>query len=260
LTRVRSFEVKRIKGGDTSLSSEELVAEETVTLLVNGGKLLSFQCIPEMCEELAVGFLITEGLADSPSEISSVKWLAEKREISAKLNISQERLREFREALVAGSSCGKAISSGKPFDPLDCKRKIDLSFRINGAVLLSAMNEFRKRAAHPGRPSGVHASAIAQGVEILSFTEDVGRHNAVDKVVGHCALRGIALHDKMLLTTGRISLEVAAKALRAGLPLIASTRGPTATAVDLARNSSITVVGFVTAGSMTLYSAEWRVE
>ena len=257
--RTKRFEVRRIKSGVSSQTSEDLVIERTISLVVNGEKLLSFQCLPEMVEELAVGFLITEGLASSPKEILGVTLNLEKQEVAANLQISQERVREFREALVSGSSCGRALSSGQAFDPLDCRRKIDLAFHVAEDALLAAMHEFRARAAHPGRPRGVHAAAIARGREMVGFAEDVGRHNAVDKVVGGCVRQGVPVRDKMLLTTGRITLEVTAKALRAGVPVVASTRGPTAAAVELAREAFIALAGFVTAGSMTIYSTDWRI-
>jgi FdhD protein len=257
--RVKTFEVRRIKAGVASPASEDLIVEKTVSLIVNGEKLLSFQCLPEMLEELAVGFLITEGLASAAKEILSVTLNPKADELVANLQVGVGRLKEFREALISGSSCGKALSSGQPLDPLDCRRKIDLSFRVAQDVLLAAMGEFRARAARPGRPKSVHAAAIASGTAIVAFAEDVGRHNAVDKVVGACVLQGVPLHDRLLLTTGRISFEVAAKALRAGIPVISSLRGPTAAAVELARDGSITLTGFVTTNSMTLYSAEWRI-
>ena len=209
--RTKRFQVRRIKSAASSQTSEDLVIERTISLIVNGEKLLSFQCLPEMVKELAVGFLITEGLASSLKEIRGVTLEAEGQQAVVDLQVSRERLREFREALVSGSSCGKALSSGAPLDPLDCRRKIDLGFRVEADVFLEAIREFRARSAHARRPSGVHAAAIARGAEILAFAEDVGRHNAVDKVVGACVLRAEPLHDKMLLTTGRITLEVTAK-------------------------------------------------
>ena len=257
--RVKTFEVRRLKAGVSSPANEDLIIEKTVSLTVNGVKLLSFQCVPEQVEELAVGFLITEGLASSPKDILNVAFDPQAQAVAARLHVSEKELKEFREALVSGSSCGKALTMGAPLDPLDCRRRIDLTFHVGSDILLAVMGEFRRRAAHPGRPRGVHAAALAQGARIVAFAEDVGRHNAADKVVGSCSLQRTPLHDKMLLTTGRISLEVAAKALRAGVAVVASTRSPTAAAVDLARESAITLAGLMTANSMTLYSAEWRI-
>ena len=257
--RTKRFEVRRIKSRVSCQTNEDLVIERTVSLVVNGEKLLSFQCLPERVEELVVGFLVTEGLASSLKEIRKVTFDTEGQQAVVDLQVSLARLQEFRRALVSGSSCGKALSSGAPFDPLDCRRKIDLGFHVEADVLLGAMREFRARSAQARRPRGVHAAAVARGAEILAFAEDVGRHNAVDKVVGACVLRGEPLHDKMLLTTGRITLEVTAKGLRAGAPVIASTHGPTAAAVELARGAFIAVAGFVTASSMTVYSTDWRI-
>jgi FdhD protein len=202
-----------------------------------------------MIEELVTGFLVTAGLIRARDQIINIAYDPDRRQASAKLELPRGCLSDFRNEKGFVSPPRAAGSA-----------QTNTGFRVTADTLLSAMREFRDRAERPGRPKSVHAAAIAGVAGILAHAEDVGRNNATDKVVGACVLQDIPTHDKMLLTTGRISLEVATKCLRAGIPIISSFKAPTTGAVDLARNAAIALAGRVTAGGMVLFSADWRIE
>ena len=106
---------------------------------------------------------------------------------------------------------------------------------------------------------GVHSAAIAERDQILFYSEDIGRHNAVDKIVGECILKDISLEDKILLTSGRISSEIVIKGAKLGLPLIVSRSAPTSLAVELARETGITLVGFARGKRLNIYSHSVRI-
>ena len=239
-----------------------MARESSLVLLVNGRVLCRLQCSPAQLEELALGFLYTAGLL--PPQTRDVPTTCEVREtetlVDVQLGIPDEDVARLRESLVAGTGCGLGLFAAKGLDPLDCGRKIDTSFRVKAAELSEAMQAFQKSSTVYRETGGVHSAAIADGGKLVAFAEDVGRHNAVDKVIGCCLRRGQPLHDKIVLTTGRLSLDLVAKSVRVGLPVAASRSAPTDAAVELARLANLTLAGFVRGGRMNIYTAEWRIE
>jgi FdhD protein len=187
-----------------------------------------------MLEELATGYLVTEGLISRREQI---------------LRIAVDPAGGRITAILAPKAGHAGASS----------RKMDATFRVGAEVLSEAMKQFRAQATGGSRPMGAHVAAVAQGAKILSLAEDIGRHNAMDKAVGATVMQGVALHDKLLLTTARVNREVVMKAFRAGFPVVATSRSTTTTAVDLARESSLTIAGFISASGMIFFSADWRV-
>ena len=229
---------------------------------MDGRPLCRLQCSPAQFEELALGFLCTAGVL--PSEAKDVTMTCETDQAETRLDISlglaEEELTSLRDSLVAGTGCGLGLFSTKGLDPLECRRKIDLSFRIKAAELQNVMQAFQTRSEAYRETGGVHSAAIADQGRLVAFAEDVGRHNAIDKVIGCCVRAGIPMQDKVVLSTGRLSLDVAAKAIRAGAPLLASRSAPTDAAVELARLANLTLVGFVRGTRMNIYCADWRIE
>jgi FdhD protein len=107
---------------------------------------------------------------------------------------------------------------------------------------------------------GVHSAALCDTREVLVFAEDIGRHNAVDKVLGRCLLEGIAVADRILVTSGRISSEILFKAAGSGIPVLISKSAPTDMGVDLALELGITLIGFVRGGGMNVYAGQERID
>ena len=171
----------------------------------------------------------------------------------------EEALATLLDEMTLGSGCGAALTPDGHFDPLSCERRIDTGFSIEAATLSAATTAFVRRSRLFKTTGGVHAAAIAAGSEIIAFAEDVGRHNAFDKVVGACYRQGIELVDKIALATGRLSRELVAKAIPVSLPLVASRSAPTSAAAELADEANLTLVGFVRAGRMNIYTHPWRV-
>ena len=259
---IASVPVTRRRGGESAQDTDSVIRESSLLLRVDGRPLCRLQCSPAQFEELALGFLCTAGVL--PSEAKDVTMTCETDQAETRLDISlglaEEELTSLRDSLVAGTGCGLGLFSTKGLDPLECRRKIDLSFRIKAAELQNVMQAFQTRSEAYRETGGVHSAAIADQGRLVAFAEDVGRHNAIDKAIGGCLRQGVALHDKVALSTGRLSLDLVAKGVRAGLPLVASRAAPTDAAIELARLANLTLIGFVRGRRMNIYTAEWRVE
>jgi FdhD protein len=157
--------------------------------------------------------------------------------------------------------CRKTVFSGcgsMVYAPMIRKNIFD-SFRISAERIFMLMKEFQKLAMVYKRTGGVHCAGISDGEKIISFHEDIGRHNAFDKVVGECLAKGISMARKIILSSGRISSEIVLKSAVVGIPVIVSRAAPTTYAIKLAKLYSITIVGFARGRRMNIYSHTRRI-
>jgi FdhD protein len=121
------------------------------------------------------------------------------------------------------------------------------------------MKEFLSGAETFKATGGTHIAALSDGAKILFTSEDIGRHNAIDKILGRCFLRGVETRDKLILCSGRMSSEIVQKALRNGIPVVVSRSAPTSLAIDTARRFGITLAGFARGERMNVYSYPARI-
>jgi len=252
--------VVRIRGGQRSELDDVVVRERTVALVVGGQRLLRLQCLPHAVEDLALGLLVTSALLPPGETVPPIAWDPDAGEVRVDFAPPREKLEELREKLTLGSGCGSALAPVGGYDPLDCWRKIDTSFSVSAAQISAAMRAFLRRSDVYVETGGVHAAAAARGDRIVEFAEDIGRHNAFDKLIGACRRQGIPLEDKVALVTGRLSLELVAKAVPASVPLLVSRGAPTDAAVKLAGEANLTLVGFARAERMNVYAGDWRIK
>ncbi len=251
--------IVRIHDGRAAECEDILAVERTVTVVAGGEPFLRLQCLPEKVEELALGLLLSSGLLPPSAPPPPVGFDEASGEVRVDFSPDPDAVTALRQAMTLGSGCGAALSAAGPFDPLACSRRIDTGFAIEPSVVIEAMSAFVRRSELFKATGGVHAAAIASGSDIVAFAEDVGRHNAFDKVIGACYRQGIELMDKIALATGRLSVELVAKAIPVSLPLVASRSAPTSAAADLADEANLTLVGFVRAGRMNVYTHPWRI-
>jgi FdhD protein len=148
---------------------------------------------------------------------------------------------------------------GITFDKSVTSEKIDEGIKIEKDTLRELFHDFQKRSDLYNLTGCIHSAAVSDGRHILVVGEDIGRHNAVDKVIGYCFLEELSLKDKIILVSGRLSSEMATKCSRWGIPIVVSRAAPTALAIDIAEKRGITMVGFMRGKRLNIYTHPNRV-
>ncbi|MGN6556867.1 MAG: formate dehydrogenase accessory sulfurtransferase FdhD [Solirubrobacterales bacterium] len=232
----------------------DLVAvEEPLEIRVDGEPLSVTMRTPGADEELALGFLYGEGLIDGPSEAGPSEDLA-----ANVVEVAGPLLRNpGRRRFYTTSSCG-VCGKGALEEVAVASEPLPSGPRVERSLLA----DLPERLAQPGfeRTGGLHATGLfdASG-ELLLTREDVGRHNAMDKVVGAALLAGgLPLHERLLCVSGRLSFELVQKAAVAGCPVLVGVGAPSSLAIDLAADRRMTLCGFARRGGVNVYSAAER--
>jgi len=255
---MKKFIISKVKGHSSQSEEDLLVEEIPLTINLNDNELATLLCTPIHLEDLTRGFLFTSGLISNMSDIKSIginqsRW-------TAYVELSKQDMAEevvFKRLYTSG--CGRGTLFYSANDMLK-SRKIKSKLKMKGSVIFALMQDFQKKSLLYIKTGGNHSAAITSDQDILIFREDIGRHNAIDKVIGYSLKEGVFLEDKMLITSGRISSEVLLKAQKCKLPLIISKGAPTDQAVKLARDMHITLAGFVRGQSMNIYSRPERIK
>jgi FdhD protein len=156
------------------------------------------------------------------------------------------------------SGCGKGTAFYSVADAVN-QNKVESQTAVSAHQVLSLMKEFQQRSEVFKDTGGVHSAALSDGENIITFSEDIGRHNAIDKIFGECLWEEIPTRDRIILTSGRVSSEVLFKTAKRSIPIIISKSAPTDMAIRAALNLGITLVGFVRGKRMNVYANSWRI-
>jgi FdhD protein len=258
--------VQEWKEGIVQRQLDSLVAEEPLEIRVNGVPLSVTMRTPGNDLELAAGFLLTEGIIQNGKQIVALDYVPIEKQ--AKQNVVNVQLsddaeydaRHLQRNFFAASSCG--ICGKASIDSIRVRgiRAPNAEFRITPEILCETPERLRESQAIFGRTGGLHGAALfdKEG-KLIEVREDVGRHNAVDKVIGWTLLNpGADLSERMMLVSGRGGFEIVQKCLVAGIPLLASVSAPSSLAVRLAREFQMTFVGFLRGKRFVVYAGEER--
>ena len=227
-------------------------AEEAIALHVNGQPLVRLMCTPVLLEELALGFLFNEGLIEGHDDIQEIKPL-QLRDGSRWLDVWLQHEIEPQKLRAITSGC----SGGTTFEPSGGVVESDLS--ITPQQVIHLMSELSDSAVLYKKAGGLHVAALANEERLVRVAEDIGRHNAVDKIAGLCLRQCLPTQDHILLSSGRISSEMVNKAARMQVPIVVSRTSPTSLSVQLAREWRITLIGYTQRRRFRIYAGEERV-
>jgi len=254
----RKLQIIRFSEGKRKKVSDLVVRESPLTIFLNDVELATFMCSPSDLDRLAVGFLYTEGVISRGDDIRSVTSDDRQGVAWVRTKGRHKRARDLISRRLITTGCGRGLSFHDPSLGI-ARLRVRSGIRVRPDELLSLMREFQRRSDLYRKTGGVHSAALCDHSEVLVLKEDVGRHNAVDKVVGECILSGLDTSDKILVTSGRISSEMLVKAARANIPIVLSKSAPTDLGVSLAKEFGVTLVGFVRGSRMNVYSNVGRI-
>jgi FdhD protein len=263
LTQVSEWDDGQLRRKD-----DYLAAEEPLEIRIGEDPLSVTMRTPGHDLELAAGFLFTEGLVQRRAQIIALDHPPESDEknpanvVIAQLTAdSAPDFEKMRRHFFAASSCG--ICGKASIDAIRARSLAppNPDFRLDPEVLVRLPDELRASQAVFGRTGGLHAAALFDSAgKLLVLREDIGRHNAVDKVVGWALLKDrMPLSDIILLVSGRGGFEIVQKAIVAGLPVVASVSAPSSLAVQLARELGLTLIGFLRDRRFVVYAGEGRI-
>ena len=257
--------VVRINGAVVLTRPDTLVVEEPLEIRVSGQVLTVTMRTPGDDMDLAAGFLVSEGAITRTDELREMRFCAGADDtgknsynvLDLALTVPSPRPR----ATYTTSSCG--ICGTASLEAVRTTASFDVSrdpLRLEPSQLTALPHALRQAQRVFDKTGGLHAAGLFRDGELLCLREDVGRHNAVDKVVGWALREGLLpLTGTVLMVSGRASFELVQKAWMAGIPCLAAVSAPSSLAVDLANEAGLTLIGFLRGDSMNIYSAAQRV-
>ncbi len=245
-------EIITIDHGRWQAGQRQLVAEYPLKLVVNDRELTTLIASPHQLNYLVTGFLRLQGLIQKKSDLLLMGIC--QKEGEAQVRIKGELPTQLRQVLTSG--CGGGISFNLPQATPIAATTVRYTF----SQLQQAMAQLTQLAEAYSTHGGIHSAGVSDGEQILLYAEDLGRHNTLDRIAGEALDKGIDLRGRLLVTSGRISSEMAGKSSQLGIALLASRTSPTDMAVQLCAQAGMTMVGYLRGGRCEVYCHAGRLE
>jgi len=235
------------------------VSEEIpLTIEVNGEELATLLCSPTDLTALAVGFLFSSGIVNNSKSIGKVVIDRERWKASTSIDRPAVPLKMLSRRVYT-SGCGKGIIYYNPLDLMLRTARLPIGSPLDALQIAESMKAFLRISTEHRETRGVHSCALASSDGILFYKDDIGRHNALDKIIGEALLNSVLLEDKVLLSSGRVSSEIVSKVLRSRIPVVVSAGAPTNQAVKLSQESNLTLICLARGPRMIIFSGEERI-
>lgn len=259
---VKQVEILKINlvTGEAQKTQDYVAEEVPFHLFINKSYWATIQCSPTDFNELAVGHLLSEGILKSIEEIEEVilKESESICDVRLKPGINAEsrvKISKLHQRVIT-SACG----STSPYQYTGKTPEVQSKLKVKAQVIFDSVNQLNFKAEGFRQTGGLHVAAICRGNGCLAvLAEDVGRHNAVDKVIGMSAFNEIDFGSSFLVLSGRMSGDVAFKAAKVGLPIVASLSAALSSGIVTAKATNLTLIGFVRGKRLNIYTGEERV-
>ncbi|NLM43492.1 MAG: formate dehydrogenase accessory sulfurtransferase FdhD [Clostridiales bacterium] len=254
----RQVMLTRYDRGDIEEVEDIVVIEYPLTIYLNDEELVTLLCSPASLEFLVIGFLLSESIIKTKDEINSIRIDRSKGIAYVKTNTPKDMAKYFMGKRMLTTGCGRGTTFYNIYDSMNCGI-INSDLKISYDKILSLMKVFAAKSQVFQSTGGVHSAALSQDEEILFFQEDVGRHNALDKVLGEAFMKDIDFSKTLLLTSGRISSEMLLKAGKRGISTVVSRSAPMDLALKMGIELNMTIVGFARGQRMNVYTGKERI-
>lgn len=251
--------ILRVTEQGRSRLEDVVVREFSLTIILNNQELVTLLCSPINLNYLAVGFLLSEGLIKDKEDIKKIVVDDQRGvvQVEAKKDSGLASQPSFKQLVTSGGGRGAPYRHAPDAQG---QAKVESDIEISAREVFALMDEFVLRSEVFRATGGVHSAALCNTKSILVFSEDIGRHNAIDKIFGECILKDIPTEGHLIITSGRVSSEILLKVAKRNIPLLVSKAAPTNLGVRLASDLGVTLIGFARGRKMNLYTNEWRLK
>ncbi|HMK49076.1 MAG TPA: formate dehydrogenase accessory sulfurtransferase FdhD [Thermodesulfovibrionales bacterium] len=242
--------ITKCSGNSRTQVEDSIAAECRLRVFINGGEFVTLHCTPMMLPELLNGLLLTEGILKDRVTNTAIT-VENNGDLTAQITVPEE-------ALTGDISVSRNLGGfifGREID----FQTIDDDFSIRQEDFKNIFLQFHRKAELFRLTGCFHSASLSDGQSILAFAEDIGRHNAVDKVIGHAVLNDMPFRGKVMLVSCRISSEIVSKCARWQVPILASRAAATELAIQIAEKSGMTLVGFARGESFNIYTNDQRI-
>ncbi len=257
INSIETFPIQRVTKEGKEDTEDIVTRELPLTIILNNQELVTLLCSPTDLKYLAIGFLASEGLLKSKDEIRKIMVDDLRGLVRVETEGDNEHASELLFKRLITSGCGRGASFYSAADATG--QKVESQMEISADEIFALVNEFQHGSQLYLATHGVHSAALCDRKSILVFSEDIGRHNAIDKIFGRCLLEDIPTDNRIVITSGRITSEILHKVAKRGIPIIISISAPTNLGVRIADNLGITLIASVRGKKMNVYTYGWRV-
>ncbi|CAI6087591.1 Sulfur carrier protein FdhD [Cohnella sp. JJ-181] len=255
---VMKWTATKIKGGAAIEHEDDVATEWPLTLYVDGEEFATIVCTPSDLTDLVVGFLGSEGVIRVREDIRSLTLDVQAGIARVELVRPQSTAKDYYSKRLIGSCCGKSRQFYFHNDARTA-RTLSGGLRIRAEQCLEWMARLQAASAEFMATGGVHNASLVEATGAAVMRADIGRHNALDKLFGHCIRNRISARNRAIVFSGRLSSEVVLKAAKIGCPLLLSKSAPTDLALRLADDLGITCVGFIRTDALNVYTHHHRI-
>ncbi|QDI92186.1 formate dehydrogenase accessory sulfurtransferase FdhD [Salicibibacter halophilus] len=256
-----SHPILRYENGSAEWKEDIVAAEYPVTIKINGEEFVTMVCTPDYIEDMAIGYLASEGVIARFNEVKELRADDNNGYVHVTLTKKIDHLhQQMQNKRYITSCCGMSRQSFVfAADVKTTKTMRTREVAVSPDDCFRLMEEMQQSAETFQETGGVHNAALCTLDRIVLMRVDIGRHNALDKIYGYCLKHGISLQDKIIVFSGRLSSEILLKVAKIGCEVVLSKSAPTERALELAEDLEITSIGFIRSGSLNVYTVPERV-